>query len=75
MHRIYTLVLCWRHFTHMALIGYTAGNIIDIDYEPHILWASKKDFCHLERSYLMLLCDIGYNVVQWLRCELKRDLL
>ena len=40
-----------------------------------ILWASKKKFCHLERSYLLLLCDIGYNVVQWSRCELKRDLL
>ena len=40
-----------------------------------ILWASKKDFCHLERSYLLLLCVIGYNVVKWSRCESKRDLL
>ena len=40
-----------------------------------ILWASKKDSCHLERSYLLLLCGIGYNVVKWSRCELKRDLL
>ena len=40
-----------------------------------ILWTSKKDFCHLERSYLLLLCDIGYNVVKWSSCELKRDLL
>ena len=40
-----------------------------------ILWVSKKDFCHLERSYLLLLCGIGYNVVQWSRWELKRDLL
>ena len=40
-----------------------------------ILWASKIDFCHLERSYLLLSCVIGYNVVQWSRCELKRDLL
>ena len=40
-----------------------------------ILWASKQNFCHLERSYLLLLCGIGYNVVQWSRCEIKRDLL
>ena len=44
-------------------------------YNIPILWASKKDFCHLERSYLLLLCGIGYNVVQWSHCELKRDLL
>ena len=35
----------------------------------------QKDFCHLERSYLLLLCGIGYNVVQWSRCELKRNLV
>ena len=35
---------------------------------------AKKDFCHLERSYLLLLCVIGYNVVKWSPCELKRDL-
>ena len=35
----------------------------------------QKDFCHLERSYLLLLCVIGYNVVKWSRCEPKRDLL
>ena len=29
----------------------------------------------LERSYLLLLCGIGYNVVQWSRYELKHDLL
>ena len=40
-----------------------------------ILWASKKDFCNLERSYLLLLCGIGYNVVKWSHCEFKRDLL
>ena len=47
-------------------------------YKLHILsilWASKKDFCRLEKSYLLLLCGIGYNVVQWSRCELKSDLL
>ena len=25
----------------------------------------QKHFCHLERSYLLLLCGIGYNVVKW----------
>ena len=40
-----------------------------------ILWASTKHFCHLERPYLLLLCSIGYNVIKWSHCELKRDLL
>ena len=35
----------------------------------------QKHFCHLERSYLLLLCGIGYNVVKWSLCEFKRDLL
>ena len=35
----------------------------------------QKRLTHLERSYLLLLCVIGYNVVKWSRCELKRDLL
>ena len=48
---------------------------IDIRYHFIILWASKNDFCHLERSYLLLLCGISYNVVHWSHCELKRDLL
>ena len=39
------------------------------------LWASKKHFRHLERSYLVLLCSIDYNVIKWSHCELKRDLL
>ena len=39
------------------------------------LWASKTHFCHLERSYLLLLCGIDYNVVKWSHCEFKRDLL
>ena len=34
----------------------------------------KKHFRHLERSYLLLLCGIGYNVIKWSHCELKRDL-
>ena len=28
-----------------------------------ILWASTKHFCYLERSSLLLLCGIGYNVI------------
>ena len=51
------------------------NTVYEIYLYNYILWASKKDFCHLERSYLLLLCGIGYNVVQWSRCELKRDLL
>ena len=39
------------------------------------LWECKQLFRHLERSYLLLLCVIGYNVVKWPHCELKRDLL
>ena len=39
------------------------------------LWARKKHFRHLERSYLLLLCGIGYDVVKLSHCELKRDLL
>ena len=41
----------------------------------NILWASTKHFRHLERSYLLLLYGIGYNVIKWSHCELKRDLL
>ena len=40
-----------------------------------ILSASTKHFRHLERSYLLLLYGIGYNVIKWSHCELKRDLL
>ena len=40
-----------------------------------ILWVSTKHFRHLERSYLLLLCGIGYYVIKWSHCELKRDLL
>ena len=39
----------------------------------HTLWASKKHFCHLERSYLLILYGIAYNVVKWSHCEFKRD--
>ena len=39
------------------------------------LWAYKIHVCHLERSYLLLLCGIGYTVVKWSYCELKRDIL
>ena len=28
------------------------------------LWARKKHFRHLERSYLLLVCGIGYDVVK-----------
>ena len=40
-----------------------------------ILWASTKHFRYLERSYLLLLCGIAYNVIKWSHCELKRDML
>ena len=39
------------------------------------VWASSKDFRQQERSYLLFLCGIGYNVIIWSQCELKRDLL
>ena len=29
-----------------------------LTYMYNLLWASKKDFCHLERSDLLLLCGI-----------------
>ena len=35
----------------------------------------QKHFRHLERSYLQLLCGIGYYVIKWSHCELNRDLL
>ena len=36
------------------------------------LWASKKHFCHLERSYLLLSCGIGYNVLPLTNDTTKR---
>ena len=58
-------------------ITYSEGNSLHCNhfYQPYTLWAGKKNFCHLERSYLLLLCGIGYNVVKWSHCEFKRDLL
>ena len=41
----------------------------------HTLWECNKLFRHPERSYLLLLCGNGYNVVKWPHCKLKRDLL
>ena len=67
MMEIYTLIII-DVILHIVKLCFMSGVV-------PILWASKKDFCHLERSYLLLLCGIGYNVVQWSRCELKRDLL
>ena len=58
--------------------------LLTIQYALHVniqtstcmlLWASTKHFRHLERSYLLLLYGIGYNVIKWSHCELMRDLL
>ena len=34
------------------------------------LCTSTKQFSHLERPYLLLLCGFGYNVIRWPHCEL-----
>ena len=39
------------------------------------LWADVKHFRPLERSHLLLLCGIGYNVLLWSLYEFKSDLL
>ena len=44
-------------------------------YDRDYTVGEQKHFCHLERSYLLLLCGIDYNVVKWSHCEFKRDLL
>ena len=38
-------------------------NILFIQMLAITLRASKKHFCHLERSYLLLLCGIGYSLL------------
>ena len=39
------------------------------------LWNGTKHFRHLERSHLLFLCGIVYNVIRRSHCKLKRDLL
>ena len=65
----------WSYMT--ITYTYIACSLISLHQDTELVYCgrAKKDFCHLERSYLLLLCGIGYNVVQWSRCELKRDLL
>ena len=39
----------------------------------YVFYEANKD--DDDYYYLLLLCGNGYNVAQWSRCELKRDLL
>ena len=36
---------------------------------------TKKNFRHLEKSHLLLLCSIVYNIIRCSLCDLRRDLL
>ena len=70
-HDIVILQETWLAKNELSLLSNTHCDFIG----NGTLWASKKHFCHLESTYLLLLCGIGYNVVKWPHCEFKRDLL
>ena len=44
-------------------------------HPPSSLCTGTKDYCHLERLYLLLLCGIINKIIRSSLCEFKRDLL
>ena len=62
-----------KHFEANNLDQLTINKSNNEAFQLHC--GPEKHLCHQDRSYLLLLCSIGYNVIKWSNCDVKRDLL